>query len=147
MDGASEVEAGQGDPARQQMPVQRARKRRRRGHLHGLARLAITLTVLLALGFGALAVLALSGKTIHLPVWAVAEVEQRINNGLRAAGPGVPALTVSIGAADIVVPSDWVPRIRLEDVELRRVSGGRLMTLPEARVEIEPTALGAVKSG
>jgi AsmA-like C-terminal region/Protein of unknown function len=141
MDGASEVEAGQGDPAGRTEFAPATRQPRKRGYLHGLARLAFTLMVVLAIGFGGLAILALSGKTIQLPVWAVAEVEQRINKSMRAAGTGVPALTVSIGAADIVVPADWVPRIRLEDVEVRRLGGAVLMTLPEARVELEPTAL------
>lgn len=137
MDGAAKVEAGQGDPARRQ----RAPKPPRRGYWHGIARLVASVTFLLLLGFGILAVLALSGKTIHLPVWAVAEIESRINTTLKDVGNDGTPLTLSIGAADIVVPDDWVPRFRLEDVRVRQGAGPTLLTLPEARVEIDPAGL------
>ena len=83
--------------------------------------------------------LALTGKPIRLPVWAVAEAEQRLNASLREATGNTAAL--SLGGAVFVVDEDWVPRLRLEDVRLLEQSGASLLTLPELRVALDPGAL------
>lgn len=118
-----------------------ARPRRRRRARIGLW-LLLSLGLLAAgLGFGAL---ALTGKAIPLPVWAVAEAEARLNRGL--AGLGNAAL--SVGAIDITVGSDWVPRLRLQNLVLAGPNGATILSLPEARLAFDPEALlqGAVRA-
>lgn len=97
--------------------------------------------LLLTLAFMAVGVsfatLALTGKPIRLPVWAVAEAEARINRAL--AGQGATGL--SLGGAVVVVDADWVPRVVLEDLRLLQPDGEALLTLPEARLSFDPGAL------
>jgi len=110
-----------------------ARPRRRRGR--GGLWLLLSLAALAALaGFG---VMGLTGKTLRLPVWAVVEVETRLNRAL--AGVGDTAL--SLGAIEITVDADWVPRLRLQDLVLAHPGGGTILTLPEMRVAFDSGAL------
>ncbi|THD85781.1 hypothetical protein E7811_00110 [Aliigemmobacter aestuarii] len=127
--------AGSADAAQAAATPQPAGRRRRRGRF-GLWLLASVLLIVSVLGF---AVMGLTGKTIRLPVWAVAEAEARINRGLDMGG----RVQVSLGGADIRVDGDWVPRLRLEDVRLLQ-GGTSLLTLPEARIAFDP---GAVTEG
>ena len=106
---------------------------RRRRARAGLWLLLSLVLVAATLGFG---VLALTGRPLHLPVWAVAEVEQRMNRSLANSGGAL-----SIGAMDVSVDRDWVPRLRLEDVRLLQPGGAVLLTLPEARIAFAPDAL------
>lgn len=99
----------------------------------GLWVLVGLLIVVLTLGFG---VLALSGKTVRLPVWMVAEAEAQLNGAL-----GKADVAVSIGAIEVAVDADWVPRLRLEDLRLLRPNGAALLTLPDTRVAFDPVAL------
>ena len=108
------------------------RKRRRRGRF-GLWLLLSLLLLVAAMGFGAL---ALTGKPLRLPVWAVAEAEARMNKALPM---GNTAL--SVGGIEITVGHDWVPRLRLEDLRVTRPGGAAILTLPEARVSFDPAAL------
>jgi len=85
-------------------------------------------------GFG---VMGLTGKTLNLPVWAVVEVETRLNRA--TAGLGDTAL--SLGGIEITVDADWVPRLRLQDVVLAHRGGGTILTLPEVRVAFDPGTL------
>ena len=97
--------------------------------------LLLSLAALAALaGFG---VMGLTGKTLRLPVWAVVEVETRLNRAL--AGVGDTAL--SLGAIEITVDADWVPRLRLQDLVLAHPGGGTILTLPEMRVAFDSGAL------
>lgn len=110
------------------------RRGRRRGARAG-AWLVLTL-VFLSLAGGFLA-LALTGKPLRLPVWAVAEAEERLNRLMPpAAGTGL-----SLGGAVLVVDRDWVPRIVLEDLRLLQPGGETLLSLPEARLSLDPSAL------
>jgi hypothetical protein len=123
--------AGPGAKAR---PAARTRPPRRR-HRTGLAgRLVFLLLACLA----ALAVYGLTGRPITLPVWAVAEIEQRLN---AAAAPVMPGGAVSVGEVDLAVDDDWVPRIRLGDLRVLKPDGAALLTLPELRMDIDPGAL------
>lgn len=122
-------------------PVKGRRRRRIRRHA---ARVSIWLFASLAVlalvaGFG---LLALTGKPLRLPVWAVAEAETRLNDRLPRRD-----LRLSIGAVEIMVDRDWVPRLRLEDLRLSRREGAMLMRLPEARVTFDAASLlrGAVR--
>ncbi|MEY4698198.1 MAG: hypothetical protein RIT14_2626, partial [Pseudomonadota bacterium] len=87
---------------------------------------------------GVIVVLGLTGTTIRLPVWAVAEAEARLNQSLSRA---MPDGAVSIGGIDIGVDDDWVPRLRLEDMRLLRGKGQALLTLPETRLAFDPAAM------
>lgn len=116
-------------------------RRYHRRHRRGTFWLIPTL-IFLALG-GLFAGLALSGKLLRLPVWAVVEAESRINATLREITGNAAAL--SIGGAVFVVDEDWVPRLRLEDVRLLEADGASFLSLPELRVAIDPTALAQGK--
>ena len=112
-------------------------KRYHRPHRWGTYWLIPTL-IFLSLA-GLFAGLALSGKLIRLPVWAVVEAEARVNTTLRDITGD--AASLSIGGAVFVVDDDWVPRLRLEDVRLLEDDGTTFLSLPELRVAIDPTAL------
>lgn len=114
----------------------RARRSRRRG---GISLTVILTLVVLALGFGYLT-MAYTGKTIRVPTWGVAEIEARLNQGLAQAR--LPKGTaVSLGAVELAVDADFVPRFRLEDIRLIGETGRSLLALPEAMVAFEPRAL------
>ncbi|MGB8812579.1 MAG: hypothetical protein WCC57_05285, partial [Paracoccaceae bacterium] len=108
------------------------RKRRKRGRF-GLWLLLSLVLLVAAAGFG---VLALTGKPLRLPVWAVVEIEDRLNNALKMGGTDL-----SVGGIEITVGRDWVPRLRLEGLALTRPGGSTILTLPEARVAFDPGAL------
>ncbi|MCF8486736.1 MAG: DUF3971 domain-containing protein [Rhodobacteraceae bacterium] len=92
---------------------------------------------LLFAGVAIVGILALTGRPIGLPVWAVAEVERRVNDALdtNLAGAGV-----SIGAIEVMVEADWTPRLRLEDLRFLQGQGTTLFALPDLRVAFDPAA-------
>lgn len=105
----------------------------------------VILSLALALGLGALAV-GLTGKPMRLPVWAVVEVEQRMNAALRRAilagdAPQASGATVSLGGAMVVIGEDYVPRLTFEELRLMQGGGETLLTLPETRLTLDPGAL------
>jgi hypothetical protein len=118
------------DPAHVRFP--RVRRHRRGRHWF------VPLVVFVALA-GLFAGLALSGKQLRLPVWAIVEAEQRINTTLRDITGDSTAL--SIGGAVVVLDENWVPRLRLEDVRLLEANGATFLSLPELRVAFAPAAL------
>jgi hypothetical protein len=84
--------------------------------------------------------MAYTGKTIRLPTWVVAEAEARLNASLSAAR--LPkGSAVSLGGVELAVDADFVPRFRIDDIRLIESNGRSLLTLPEATVAFEPTAL------
>ncbi len=83
-------------------------------------------------------VLALTGKPITLPVWAVAEVETRLN---RAFSDGLTNVSLSVGGIEVMVDRDWVPRLALEDLRVLQSNGTALMTLPEVRASFDPQSM------
>lgn len=129
------------DPAHTKPPRVKRVKRYHRPHRWGTYWLIPTLIFLTLAGL--FAGLALSGKLIRLPVWAVVEAEQRINTTLRDITGD--AASLSIGGAVFVVDEDWVPRLRLEDVRLLEQNGTPFLSLPELRVAIDPQALATGK--
>ncbi|MES2667654.1 MAG: DUF3971 domain-containing protein [Pseudomonadota bacterium] len=112
--------------------------RKRRPGRFGFWCLVTTIVVLFGLAFG---VMTLSGKTLRLPVWAVAELEARLNAAVIPAARLAPGSALSVGAVDITVDRDLVPRFRLEDLRLLRPGGAALIILPELRVSLDPAAL------
>ena len=113
----------------------RAKSRARRRVGRGLG--ARIFLILLALGL-VLGGLGLSGRSISFPVWAVAEVEARLNGALAEA---LPQGSVSVGAIDVMVDADWVPRLRLQDLRLLRPGGRAILTLPDTRLTLDARAL------
>ncbi len=131
---AQEVEAPPAPPA-----VPKPRRRQPRPHRRRFS-LTVALTlVVLALVFSFLA-MAYTGRSLRLPTWAVAEMETRLNAGLD--GSRLPVGTaISVGEVEIAVDRSFVPRFRLADLRLIDVSGRALLSLPEAQVAFDPTAL------
>lgn len=127
------------DEARTPQDQDPAGRKARRTPRRARARAGLWLLLTLAfLAAGAsFAALALTGKPLRLPVWAVAEAEARLNRAL--AGQGGTGL--SLGGAVVVVDADWVPRVVLEDLRLLQPDGEALLTLPEARLAFDPHAL------
>lgn len=122
------------DPALQpELP--QARKRR---HLAlrlciGLCVLAVVLCVMLAV-----AIMAISGRPITLPQWAVAEVEQRMNTAIR---PTMPKASISLGGAEVTLGEDWRPRVRARDLRLMQDDGRPLLTLPDLRMSFDAASI------
>ena len=147
-DGADPVAA----PARQRLPLLRlgradrsdadpeATPAKRRPLRRGRLSLTVVVTlVLLALAFGYLT-LAYTGKTLRFPVWGVAQIEAQLNESLATARlPKGSAL--SLGAVELAVDRDFVPRFRLQDIRLLDGTGRSLLALPEAALAFDPTAL------
>lgn len=119
-----------GTPAAETTAQAKPRRRAR----FGLWLLLSLLLLVATAGFG---VLALTGKPLRLPVWAVAEAEARLNAALP-----LSETALSLGGVEVTVGTDWVPRLRLENLNLaRRSGGGTILRLPEARVAFDPGAL------
>lgn len=110
---------------------------RRAGRRAGRAGLGLVFVLALFAGLGTLGVLALTGKPIRLPIWAVAEVESRANAALHSALPGA---AVSLGGIEIMVEQDWTPRLRLEDLRILQPGGDTLLALPDLRLGFDPQA-------
>ena len=98
----------------------------------------VLLTFVVVVQLGLLATLALTGTFVRLPVWAVAEAETRIN---RALARSLPDGAVSIGAIEVGVDDDWIPRLRLEDTRLLHADGTPILMLPDTRVSFDLNAL------
>ena len=115
-------------------PIPARPRKRRRGGIG----LWFVISMVLIGGLAAFATLAVSGRPIKLPVWAVAEVEARLNSAL---SPATSDLSLSVGAIELMVDRDWIPRLALEDLRILQGNGTALMTLPEVRTSFDPKAL------
>ena len=131
--GAAGPQAGAAGPKADRAARARAGRRRRIGRGLGARLFLILLALSLLLGG-----LSLSGRPIPLPVWVVVEVENRLN---AAVAQVLPQASVSVGAIDITVGTDWVPRLRLTDTRLLRDGGQAMLTLPESRLTLDPVSL------
>ncbi len=109
----------------------------RAGRRVGRAGLVLVGVLALMAAVGALTVLALTGKPMRLPVWAVAELEMRANDALGAALPGA---ALSVGSIEIMLEEDWTPRLRLEDLRLLQGQGATVLALPDLRVAFDAGA-------
>jgi hypothetical protein len=121
------------EPARIEPAPTPPRKRRR-----GAISFWFLIGMIIIVGLAGFAVLALTSKPIKLPVWAVAEVETRLNNAL---SPVETDVSLSVGSIEFMVDRDWVPRLALEDLRILQRNGTALMTLPEVRASFDPKAL------
>lgn len=107
------------------------RRRRRSGLRWSLSVLAVVLAVVVG-GF------ALIGRALPLPVWLVAEVETRLN---RTLAESLPDTALALGAVNLTLDEDMVPRLALEDVRLLKADGTALLTLPEVRLSLQAQSL------
>lgn len=110
----------------------KSRRRRRAGGLFGLV-LFVFLVGIVTLG----TVLA-SGVSLRLPVWLVAEVEDRLN---RAIDPALPDQSVSVGGIGFALDRGWTPVLQLQDIRLMQHGGTVLLTLPETSIGFDGAAL------
>lgn len=134
--GASLIPAeGQGKAALAATPPATKAAPPTKRHRTGLFGRLMLVVVLFGLIFSAL---GLSGKQIPLPVWAVAEIETRANAAL---GKVMPEGALSLGGVEVMVDSDFVPRLRLDDLRLLKADGQTFLRLPELRVSFDPAAL------
>ena len=125
--------------ADQKIPEARVRRAKLRKTHHHRGTGIVGRLVLLALVFGVIfAVLCLTGKPIGLPLWAVVEIEDRLN---RTLAQTLPEGALAIGAVDVMVDTDWVPRLHIEDIRLLKQGGEALLSLPEMHLTLDPTAL------
>jgi hypothetical protein len=129
--------AGQGAPARQQ-PEHAPRPGPRPRRPRSLAALVLVVVLLVA-GVG-LAGLVLTGRTLALPVWAVAEIETRLNRTI-AASHLPPGAVLSLGGVSVAIDRDLTPRLLLRDLRLVQSSGASILSLPEVRVTMDGAAL------
>lgn len=122
-------------------PSRRARlldHSKRAGKRAGRTGLGVFLALSVSASLLALGAVALTGRTIGLPVWAVSEVEQRVNAML---GDTVPDLSFALGGVELVLDEDWTPRLRLEDLRLLHNGQRSLLVLPDLRLSFDASAL------
>ena len=124
-------------------PAPRARKPARGSRvLHGMARILrttirVVLMLALLIGVGVAGVFVIGGRTVAVPVWAVAEVERRLNRTLGGSSP----MGMSVGGIAVTIAEGWVPKLQLSDLRLVQRDGATFLTLPEARIVLDPAAL------
>lgn len=109
---------------------------RRRSAARSLAIVVLALWVLL-IGLG-YATLALTGRLLPVPVWAVAEIEQRLNAW---ASPALGGAALSVDGIDIAIDRGWVPSLHVSDLRVMPPGGGTLLVLPSATAIIDPAAV------
>ncbi|GAB1363472.1 hypothetical protein MASR1M32_27080 [Rhodobacter sp.] len=124
--------------APQAEPPRKAARSRRLRHRH---RPRIGLRLVLALLVLALATgicgMALTGRTIGLPVWAVAEVEDRLNTALKDNSHLPAGAAVALGEIEVALDHDFTPRFRLMDLRLIEPGGRSILALPELAVALD----------
>ena len=103
-----------------------------------MASLVLTL-MLVALVLG-LAGMALTGRSLPLPVWAVAEIEDRLND--RLGGSHLPpGAALAVGQIEVGLDRDLTPKLRLRDLRLLDADGASVLALPELAVALDGAAL------
>ena len=138
-DKAEGMEDRSGPEAAAQAPRRRLpRLRHRHRPRLGLRLVLALLAIALALG---LCGMALTGRSLGLPVWAVAEAESRLNRALRDNSHLPPGAAVALGGIEVALDRDFAPRFRLLDLRLIEPEGRSILALPELAVALEPGAL------
>lgn len=98
-------------------------------------RMWLAVAFLLLVFLGGFAVLGLTGRPLVAPGWIVSGIETRANALLGGAA------RLSLGGVELVVDADFVPRLRLRNVELLSPRGVPLALLPELRANLHGRAL------
>lgn len=109
-----------------------ARPRRRRARLGLWSVIIVPIAALTAAG----GFFALSHMPVPVPGWVISELETRLNGALAG------TMKVSVpGGVDLIIDEGFVPRVRLRQVQLARVSGQPIAELPDVRVSFWPEPL------
>lgn len=120
-------------------PVPATPQRRVRTRWAGSVLSLFFMLCLIALALG-VAGMALTGRSLPLPVWAVAEIEDRLND--RLSGTHLPpGASLSVGQIDLALDADLAPRLRLSDLRLLGEEGEAILALPEVAVALDRTEL------
>lgn len=130
---ADEVaKAGAGDPslAKPSRPPRRRKPRR----VTSIGLIVLVLMVVLT----GLVIVAAGGARLTLPVWAVAEVETRLN---RVVDRALPDGAVSIGAISLGMDGTWEPVLQMTDLRLTDGRGRTMLALSDGAVSFDPVAL------
>lgn len=95
---------------------------------------------LVLLGFSIVAAgFSLKIRPLSLPIFAVAEVESRMN---RVTGPVLPGVRLSLGGIEVMLDESWSPVFRLQDLRLLQGAGTEtLLDLPAASMTLDGEAL------
>ena len=110
----------------------RAAKAARSSGLGGRLMLVLLAVAVAAVIFG------LAGRSVPLPVWTVAEVENQLNTAL---APELNGGAISVGAIEITLDEGWSPHLQLDDLRLLKPGGGTLFQLPETHVALDRSEL------
>ncbi len=96
--------------------------------------------VTLVAGIAALWVIV-PNRALPVPLWAVVQVEERLNQTLQRSMPGA---NLALEGASVTFARDFTPRLALTGVQLLRPTGGAILTLPEVQLTL---AAGPLLSG
>ena len=77
-------------------------------------------------------------RPMTLPVWAVAEVEARMN---RMVDVILPRAGVSLGGMELMLDDSWQPVLRLQDMALLQDGQDTLLALPETVMALDGKAM------
>lgn len=118
-------------------PEVRLRPAKARGLLRVLARSMIGAAILVAVLCLSLAATGwyLAGKPVALPVWAVSELQSRINRSLQGRA------VMSLGGVELQFSASSLPELRLEDLLITPAEGGGSIRLPTATARFDGGAL------
>ena len=130
------AESMAGGAAAQDVPQPVRRRRLRHKHRPRIGLRLVLALLVLALATGIFG-MALTGRTIGLPVWAVAEVEARLNSTLKDNSHLPPGAAVALGKIEVALDRDFTPRFRLLDLRLIEPGGRSILALPELAVALD----------
>ncbi len=103
-------------------------------------RLALRIAaVLAALGLLLLG-LVLAGSGLPAPLWAVAQLEQRLNAEVQRSLPG---MGLALEGITLSVSRDFSPRVEIAGLSLLNASGAPVLALPKVQATVPPWALMA----
>jgi len=110
-------------------PGGRFTQRLRRALVWGGLSLALVLALLSSAAY------LMSGRPVELPVWAVAELQSRVNSALSGQA------RLSLGGVSLRIGSDRLPELRIEDLRIAPAEGTGRAVLPDVSVRFEAASL------
>ena len=116
-------------------PRETKRKRKQGGRKRWIVISMLTAASSFVLALVVIALLAVMGRAVALPGWAVAQVEARVNAQL--SGPEIDVAGVSVGLLD----DELRPTIELQGVRLRDARQAPLLALPSLQVKLDTSEL------
>ena len=95
---------------------------------------AIALALLILIG-GLILLLGLTERVLPAPAWVVARVEARANDVLKGEG------RAKVGGLELFVDENFVPHVRMTEVDLFSRKGRRIAHLPSVRSTLDAGAV------